>query len=1024
MKYLMKHTLITALCIGWNLQAADPSIQHVENMKAGTALFIETIRPALTTHCLKCHGGEKTRSDLSMANRDLLIKGGESGPVIDLENPNRSRLLKLIRHEDEKIQMPPKKPKLPDALIADIAKWIHLGAPYDAPLLEKSADADKAMQVTDNDRAFWSFQALKVTPPPTIDANGAKTAIDQFWLAQLKAEGLSPNPRAEKRTLARRASLDLTGLPPSREDLIDFMSDQKPGAWERMIDRLLASPHYGERQARHWLDVARFAESDGFEQNYDRKTAYHYRDAMIEAFNANVPWDRLVRWQLAGDELEPDSPLAWKATGFLAAGVFPTQITEAEFEQTRYDELDDMVGTTTAAFLGLSVACARCHDHKYDPIPAQDYYNMIATFATAIRSEKALGIDSEVFQAKLAPWEEKGKALEAAKEAYATSNLETGFKEWLKKPTGLDQLTSGTWQLLDPSTVVSRDGATLTRQADGAWLASGKNPSSDAYTIEATASAGSQALRIEALTHKSFPRNGPGRASNGNFALGHLSIEAQPIGSKTKSVPIKLVDARATHQQNTGGLSVKSSYDGDPNTTGWAVDLGGIGKDQSAVFVFDKPLETAMQLTITMRFHVNTSHTFGRIRLAVARDPQADIKAELGASQDLISAVAALKEGTLTDDQKAILRTIYARQDAGWKKQNDQIQQHLAVKPQPKKETALICSEGVKARKNHADGRGYPHFYPQVHVLKRGDPKQKGEVAEAGFLQVLMREDQLVEKWQPSSPAKGLSYRRASLARWMTDPEQGAGHLVARVMVNRLWQQHFGRGIVATPNDFGFQGERPTHPELLDWLANDLIQHNWELKRLHKLIMTSAVYQQSSAHDAADAIKDIDNRMLWRFAPRRLEAEAVRDSLLAASGMLDPTMYGPGSLSEAMSRRSIYFTIKRSSLPTSMLIFDWPEHTVSIGKRPNTTVAPQSLYLMNSPQVRQYAKGVATRAKSSIDEIYELTLNRPPSQDERTAASAFLKQQATRYEGGGADAAALTDFCQALMSSNEFLYLP
>jgi hypothetical protein len=344
------------------------------------------------------------------------------------------------------------------------------------------------------------------------------------------------------------------------------------------------------------------------------------------------------------------------------------------------------------------------------------------------------------------------------------------------------------------------------------------------------------------------------------------------------------------------------------------------------------------------------------------------------------------------------------------------LQKHLAAKPLPELKPVMICSEGVNPLKHHADGRGYPHFYPEVHLLERGDPKARKEKVEAGFLRVLMPEGADAGQWKKAPPAgAGTSFRRASLAAWITDPEKGAGHLLARVIVNRVWQHHFGRGIVATPNDFGFQGERPTHPELLDWLAADLIRHGWSLKRLHKNLMMSAVYQQATTFDDADAAKDPENLLLWRFQPRRLEGEAIRDSLLAVSGVLDPTMFGPGSLDENMRRRSVYFTVKRSRLPNSMLVFDWPEHLVSIGSRPSTTVAPQSLYLMNSPQARQYAGALAQRGGGSVEAIYLLALSREATPAERDSAAAFLKEQTAYYEGKP-DAArlALTDFCQAL----------
>ncbi|MCB1090555.1 MAG: DUF1553 domain-containing protein [Verrucomicrobiae bacterium] len=524
-----------------------------------------------------------------------------------------------------------------------------------------------------------------------------------------------------------------------------------------------------------------------------------------------------------------------------------------------------------------------------------------------------------------------------------------------------------------------------------------------------------------------MPKKGPGRAGNGNFALSDLSLEVVPASGKPTAV--KLTDARATYQQNEGGLSVRSSIDADKEKSGWAVDGGGIGKDQAAIFGFEKPLEADSRVLIRMRFHVNTQHSLGRFRLSVATDPSADFETGKGSSQWLADGWEAVRQGQsdrLTSRQRAVLQDWFASRDAGWKERKEALQTHLAAKPAKEVKPVMICSEGVRPLKHHADGRGYPHFYPEVHVLKRGDPKQQEGVAEAGYLQVLMPSGDSKAQWlrQPAAQVK-TSGHRTSVAAWLTDAESGAGSLLARVAVNRVWQHHFGRGIVSTPNDFGFQGERPSHPELLDWLADDFVRHGWSIKRLHRQILMSAVYRQSSAFDEKDAAKDVDNRFLWRFQPRRLEGEAIRDSLLAVSGMLDSTMYGPGSLDENMMRRSVYFTVKRSKLPTSMLVFDWPEHLVSIGARPVTTVAPQSLYLMNSPQVRQYAGALAKRSGGDISEIYRLALNREATGEERRSADAFLNAQSALYEGkSDATLRALTDFCHALMTSNEFLYLP
>ena len=999
------------------LFAAKPPADHAEKMKAGLALFKDTIRPALVESCLKCHGGEKVRADLDLSSRELLLKGGESGSTIDLAKPAESYLLLLLRHEEEP-HMPPKKPKLDDGLVNQIEKWISLGAPYDKPLLEKAGKENKGLVVTDSDREFWSFRPLAVEDKPKGNP------VDHFVQAKQKEKKVTPNPTASPRTLARRAYLDLLGLPPSPEEMEKFLSDKSPDAWGNLISELLESPHFGERQARYWMDVARFAESFGFEQNYDRPHAYHYRDFLVKAFNEDMPWNQMVKWQLAGDEISPENTEAWKATGFLAAGVFPTQITEAEFEQARYDELDDMVATTGVAFLGLSTGCARCHDHKYDPIPVSDYYEMAATFATAIRSEVEIDFNEGSYQKDHAAWEAKLAKLEKEAEAYRQKQIRPAFEKWLENPLlDLEEIEAGGgWEVLQLTGLQSREGATFKTLEDGSSLASGKNGKTDEYTFTVQLTSGTAAIRLEALAHDSLPRKGPGRAGNGNFALGNLQAQSRPAKGKGKYTTVKLSGARASHEQNKGDLSVKSSLDADINKTGWAVDFGGIGKDNTAIFNLASPLAEDSEVKFTFRFHLNTGHNIGRFRLSSSIDPDLDFETGKGVSQLQLAAKALGKGEALSTIQENALESWFARKDEGWRKAHGQLQKHKATEPQPKKGKVMVCSEGVKPMKNHADGRGYPHFYPQVHHLDRGDPKQKKEVARQGFLEVLTKKGSQTQDWAQKAPESAqTSYRRATLAAWITDTEKGAGHLLARVIVNRIWQQHFGRGIVGTSNDFGLQGDEPTHPGLLDWLAEDLIRNGWKLKRLHKLIMASQTYQQSAAHDKADAKADIDNRYLWKFPTRRLEAEPIRDSLLAVSGKLDRTLYGPGSKSESMTRRSLYFFIKRSQLPNPMIIFDWPEHLVSIGRRPTTTIAPQSLYLMNNPHVRSYAEALAKRSGGSVEKVYQYALSRPPTKTEKSNAEAFLKSQAKQYNGG---TTALTDLCQALMASNEFLHLP
>lgn len=732
-------------------QTADIDPQHVEKMKAGLQLFKESVRGTLYENCLKCHNARSKKADFDLSTRKSLIESGHLG-----SSSEDSHLMQLVRHEAEP-PMPWKADKLSDPQIAALARWIDLGAPYDDPLRATHWEAASS-QVTDEDRAFWSFAPLaKPSVPEMPEAAWCRTDIDRFIVRRLEDVGIQPNPTADRRTLIRRAYFDLIGLPPNPVEVGKFVTDKDPQAYRRLVDRLLGSRFYGERWARHWLDVARFGESSGYEHDDDRKNAYHYRDFVIRAFNENLPFDDFIRWQIAGDELEPDNPLAYMATGFLSAGPFATQVTETEFESTRYDELDDMVTNMGLAFLGLSIGCARCHDHKFDPIPAADYYSLTAVFAKVVRAE--------------------------------------------------------TFLVLEPA-------------------------------------------------------------------------------------------AAPTNVQVTG--------------------------------------------------------------------------------------------------------------------------------------------EGFEPMKTFSDGRGYRHFYENVYHLRRGDVHQKESVATPGFPQVLMRFGRKSDDWRVTPPVGWTrsEFNRTSLANWMTDSEYGAGHLAARVIVNRLWQHHFGTGLVGTPNDFGLRGARPTHPELLDWLARELIENDWSLNHIHHLIMNSSVYMQNDVFDEERASVDPEDTLHWRRVPRRLQAEAIRDSMLNIAGLLDTEMYGPGTLDASMRRRSIYFTVKRSQLIPSMMLFDWPEHLVSIGQRPVTTTAPQALLMMNNKQIREYADGfarrIAHRVQGDADKQeprgfhvaisfgYQSAYGRDPTDREIQLAVAFLGEQMSFYhemDAKGAEQAALTDFAQVLFSGNEFLFI-
>ena len=1029
--FLMRFVFFVLL--GWSaslLAAPKVSENHAAQMAKGLALFKSDGRALLKQHCVKCHGGDKIRGDLDLTTRAGLLKGGEEGSSIIPGKADESFLMAVLRHEEEPF-MPAKADKLsPDAL-KKIAHWINLGAPYDQPLVKQSI-AGKGMQVTDDDRDFWAYAPLQAVKAPTVQQNNwPANDIDRFVLRKLESAKLQPNGPADPRTQIRRLYFDLIGLPPSPAEVAAFVADPSEQAYAKVVDRLLASKHYGERWGRHWLDVARFAESHGFEQDYNRNFAFHYRDFVIQALNADMPYDQFVKWQIAGDEFAPDNPLAMKATGFLGAGVFPTQLTEKEFESARYDELDDMANTIGTAMLGLTIGCARCHDHKFDPIPVRDYYRFINTFATTIRSEIDLPVNGDLTEAT-AKWEKAHAPLTAALAKFEKDELPKRFAVWTKNPPK-SALQRQDWMILDHLQPKSLDGATFTKQADGSFLVGGKNPANDRWVLTAELQTmGLNAIRIEALTDKSMPRNGPGRAGNGNFALSDIRVFAANKKGGQR-VPVKLVNPKATHQQNTGGLSVASSIDGDKRKSGWAVDFGGIGKEQAAVFEFAAPVgfEGGTILTVEMDFYVNTSHTIGRPRLAVTAAPRpVAIKGDSSAAS-VATLLAAVKQAgsveKLDAKQRAALLKIYRARDAEWTKLNNHMQQHLASKPVPKMEKVQVTSEGFKPTKHHADGRGFPHFYKQTYFLKRGDANQKDGEATQGFLQVLMRGGKNEQSWQVAPPEGWrTSYRRRSLANWLTDTEHGAGHLLARVMANRLWQHHLGRGIVNTPNDFGLQGELPTHPQLLDWLALELIENGWRLKPLHKQIVMSATYRQSAAHDAAKLKADPQNKLHWRRTPARLEAEVIRDSILKVSGRLDERMFGAGTLDERMLRRSIYFMIKRSKLIPSMQLFDSPEPLVSQGSRPVTIIAPQALHFMNNGQVRASAMELARQLKAQPDTAaavtlgYQTVLGRAPTPKEQKSIASFIDVQEKSYANNGRELA-LADFVQVLFGLNEFI---
>ena len=1005
---------------------AEPiGADHAEKMVKGLDVFKKHVKPIIENKCLRCHGGKKIESDFDLSDREGLLKGGQFGVAVVPGKSRESQLVRLIQHAKEP-RMPEGGEKLPDAAIAKFIEWIDLGAPYDLPLVASKLKGKPWTErvLPASARQWWSFEPLATVAPPGVkNADWCKTPLDRFILAKLDAANIVPNAPATREQLIRRAYFDLIGLPPAPEEVEEFLRDgnAKPqAAFEKVIDKLLANPHYGERWGRHWLDLARFAESHGFEHDYDRPTAYHFRDFVIEALNQDLPYDKFVKWQIAGDEYEPANNLALKATGFLAAGVHSTQITKSEVEKHRYDEMDDKLSTITTAMLGLTVGCARCHDHKYDPIPQRDYYRMLSTFTTTVRSEMEMTLDQTAF----------AKAKEAFDREHAPFVEATRKREHALLPM-IDTLVKDAgpapWEFVDVKDVKSKDGATLTLQEDGSILASGKNPKFDVYTIVAQTSLTKiTALRLEALSHPSMVKGGPGRAANGNFALSDFSVVIAPAKGDDPPRKLNLKNPRVTFEQK--GLPIKATIDADAKSA-WAVDPQ-FGKDHAATFELDAGVgfEGGSVITFTLKFNNNDGHNLGRFRVALSNDATTPALTAPGVSA---TARAALRvpAAKRTDVQVQAILAWARTFDSTWRALNEKRLQHLAKAPRPTTVKALIATEGLAAVRLHTQGED---FFPETFYMRRGDPANKEGVATQSFLQALMPAADAEKRWQSAPPAGWrTSYRRRAFAEWLTDVDNGAGRLLARVIVNRLWQHHLGRGIVATPSDFGTRGDPPTHPELLDFLSQELIKNGWRLKPIHKLIMTSAVYQQSTAVDPAKVKLDRDNKLYWRQPARRLEAEIIRDAILAVSGELDAKQFGPGTLDEKSKRRSIYFTVKRSKLVPMMVIFDAPEALSGMAERPTTTIAPQALHLLNNPQVRQAARSFARRLgqdpttplDDSVRQAYRIALARSPSKEELADGVAFIRQQMPTYPENVRRESALADFCQVLLCLNEFIYV-
>lgn len=875
--------------------------------------------------CLSCHGPEKKRGQLDLSRRESALAGGETGPAFVPGKPDLSLLLNKV----SKGEMPPKK-RLDASQVEVLRRWIENGASYPAQPLTAQGDS------------WWSFQPLRsAAPPPVVNRGWIKNPIDCFILARLEEKNLQPAAETGRTSWLRRVSFDLVGLPPTPEELEAFQKDNRPDAYERQVDRLLASPRYGERWARHWLDVVRFAESHGYETNLLRPNAWPYRDYVIRAFNHDIPYPQFVLEQLAGDSLAGADPLSQAATGFLVAGshdVVGNQTTEGK-EQQRQDDLDDVVANTGMTFLGLTIGCSRCHDHKFDPIPQRDYYRLQAVFAGLQHEDREIPTaDKTEREREAALVRAEIAELEMAMDRRAP-RADTHSKSPRRPPVNARRNIEAFAPVLARKVrfVVEKTTDTLEPCIDELEIFTAASGSANI----ALASAGALATASSTLPNSKIHRLE--HLNDGRYGNGRSWISNQP---------------------GKGWVQVKLAHPERIERIVWGRDRDGVYKDR---------------LAVDYRIEVETE-SGDWIAVATSSD-----RAPPG------SGAATQIEGA----------------------------SDIARRTELQERLAYLTSAGRVYAGRFAKAE-------PTYTRVRGDPMRKGERVTPGA---------------PSALRPGLDLpgeteeqeRRQKLARWLCEAENP---LTARVLVNRLWQYHFGVGLSSTPSDFGHNGESPSHPELLDWMAAECIRQGWRLKPLHRLIVLSATYRQSSEINATAQAIDRQNRLLSRQNPRRLEAESLRDAVLAVSGMLNQRMGGPGyniwekntnyvvvfkskaKLGNEEFRRMVYQFKPRTQQDPVFGIFDCPDGALARPRRTTSTTALQALNLLNSSFMEEQAHHFAARLErdagrdvcAQVKSAFRIALGREPSSLETSQGLSLVQ------------AHGLAALCRALFNANEFVY--
>ncbi|WP_092053671.1 PSD1 and planctomycete cytochrome C domain-containing protein [Planctomicrobium piriforme] len=965
--------------------------------------FSRQIRPLLAEKCLACHGADQhhRQAGLRLDDRESALLGGESGVAAIIPGKvDESELIARIESTDPALQMPPPESKktLTDDEKALLKNWVAAGAPY---------------------QAHWAFQTPVRPPVPNVkDTQLARNEIDRFVLSRLEQSQLAPSPPADKVTLFRRLTLDLTGLPPTTEEIDTFLADRRPDAIEHAVDRLLASPHYGERWGRLWLDAARYADSDGYEKDKPR-FVWAYRDWVVSAFNRDLPYDQFIIEQLAGDLLPNPTQDQLVATGFLRNSMINEE-GGIDPEQFRMEAMFDRVDALGKSVLGLTIQCCQCHDHKYDPISQREYFQLFAFFNdTYDSSVPVYTADQQQLRSEL-----------YAQISAIESRLKEQCPNWEQQLAETAQASNGdapNWQVIAPKQEVSGGQKHLILD-DGSILAQGYAPtrSVSEFTVD-TPVESVRSIRLELLNHQDLPLNGPGRALDGTCALTDMKIDIGPADGSQPLQPVKILSATAdvnppeevladryydkTDRRRVTG-PIEYAID-NKDDTAWGINLGPERSNvpRNAVFLLDSTQTfeggTKIRLQVVQKHggwnsDDNQTNNLGRYRFSVSNADDAKADPVPPAVRSILAKPAAQRTSAETSQLFAYYRT-----------------------------TAPACAEANA--EIEALWKQHPLPTTQLSLADRDQHRQTFMLAKGNFLQPTEKVSAGVPAMLP--PLDVEQPNRLDLARWLVDERSPT---VARSIVNRVWQTYFGTGLVSTSEDFGLQGEPPSHPELLDWLAVDFMEHGWSLKYLHRQILASATYRQSSCVSPDALQNDPDNRLLARASRFRMEAEGVRDIALAASGLIDleiggppvcppcpeflfqpPASYGPKTWAlttgDDQYRRALY-TFRFRSIPYPALqVFDAPVGEVACVRRVKSNTPLQALAALNEPIFLDCARSLADSILAGKDcpDADRMTLafrrctGRTPDAAELATLMTFLEHQKTRLSNGELDARAI-----------------